>query len=350
MAKTVVGLDVGSRSVRAVEVSNPRSARPSVGRFAEFPLSGSVTSAGDVTDQAGLASALKQLWRNGKFSSKNVMLGIGGVRVFARDVELPQMSPQQLKQSLQYHVQDLLPMPASDAVMDFVPLRDGTGPAGPVVTGLLVAAPKSSVMALVNSARLAGLNPIGVDLVAFAVARVQSRAVAAHGSVAFVDIGAGTTSVAIASEGVPVFIRMVPLGGDDVTRALMRRLDLSESAAETAKRATGFRQVPAGATPEQTTTGETINQVAGELLTSIRTTVQYYTSNNLGAPITSIVLSGGGARLDGLALGLREYTRLDVAFVDPSSTFDQNGPVRNSRPQDWEPMTVALGLALGGSK
>ncbi len=349
MAKTVVGIDIGAHSLRAVEVANAAGARPTVVKFAEIPLSG-VTRAGEVSDQAGLTAALKQLWRDEKFTSKRVMLGIGSARVFARDVELPQMTPAQLKVSLQYHVQDVLPMPASEAVMDFVQLGEAVGTSGPVVTGLLVAAPKVSVLALVNAVRGAGLVPLGVDLVAFALARVQLRATNIRGAVAFVDIGAGTTNVVIAVDGVPVFVRLVPMGGDDITRALVRRLETTEIAAESTKREMGFRQVPPGATPDQKAAGETINQIAGELLTSIRSTLQYYMSNNPGHQLSGIVLSGGGSKLDGLSVGLREYTQLDVSFVDASKTIDQRKGTRETRPQEWEPMTVALGLALGATK
>jgi type IV pilus assembly protein PilM len=349
MALTVVGIDIGSSSLRAAEIQNASTDRARVTRLAEVPLMG-VARAGEVTDASGLTIALKKLWKSEKFTTKNVMLGVGSARVFARDVELPRMNPQQLKQSLQYHVQDILPMPAAEAVMDFAPLDEKVGAGGSVVTGLLVAAPKASVLALVNAVRAAGLTPIGVDLVAFALARVQQRAVSTRGVVAFVDIGAGTTNVVISVDGRPDFVRLVPLGGDDITRALARRIASTEAAAETVKRDTGFRQIPAGATADQTAIAETINQVAGELLTSIRATLQYYVSSNPTRQPTAIVLSGGGSRLQGLSVGLGEFTKLEVRFVDAVSTLDQRRGLRSSRDRDWEQMTVALGLALGARK
>lgn len=349
MALTVVGLDIGASSLRAVEVQNASTEKARVVRFAEVPLMG-VARAGEVTDASGLTIALKQLWKNEKFSSKNVMLGVGSARVFARDVELPRMNPQQLKQSLQYHVQDILPMPAAEAVMDFVPLGESVGTSGPVVTGLLVAAPKSSVLALVNATRAAGLIPIGVDLVAFALARVQQRATSNRGVIAFVDIGAGTTNVVISVDGTPDFVRLVPIGGDDITRALARRMASSETAAEALKRDMGFQQIPVGASADQTAAAETINQVAGELLTSIRATLQYYVSNNPNRQPAGIVLSGGGSRLKGLSVGLGEFTQREVRFVDAVATMDQKRGLSNSRVKDWEAMTVALGLALGARK
>jgi type IV pilus assembly protein PilM len=349
MALTVVGIDIGENYLRAIEVANASSDRPTVVKFAEVPLSG-VARAGEVTDASGLTIALKQLWKNEKFSSKNVMLGVGSARVFARDVELPRMNPQQLKQSLQYHVQDILPMPAAEAVMDFVPLGESVATSGPVVTGLLVVAPKASVLTLVNAVRAAGLIPLGVDLVAFALARIQQRATANRGLIAFVDIGGGTTNVVIVADGVPDFVRLVPMGGSDITRALARRMESTESSAETLKKSMGFRPIPAGATPDQKAAAETINKITGELLTDIRTTLQYYISNNPGRQLNGIVLSGGGSHMDGLSAGLREYTQLEVSFVDAAATLDKKRALRSARPQDFEPMTIALGLALGAQK
>ncbi|MGV8969712.1 MAG: type IV pilus assembly protein PilM [Microbacteriaceae bacterium] len=349
MALTVVGLDIGEHSLRAVEVANASTDRATIIRFAEVPHSG-IARAGEVVDASGLTMALKKLWKSEKFSSKNVMLGVGSARVFARDVELPRMTPRQLKQSLQYHVQDILPMPAAEAVMDFVPLGESESTSGPVVTGLLVVAPKASVLTLVNAVRDAGLSPLGVDLVAFALARVQQRAMTGRGLVAFVDIGAGSTNVVIAADGVPDFVRLVPLGGDDITRALARRLESTEVSAEKIKRDMGFRPVPVGGTVDQKAAAETINKITGELLTDIRTTLQYYISNNPGKQLAGIILSGGGSRMDGLSVGLREYTQLDVSFIDASSTLNKKRGIRDSQPQDLDSMTVALGLALGAQK
>lgn len=346
MAATLVGVDIGSRAIRAVEVSGSTKARPTVVRYAEAALKPGIMSGGEVSDPAALTVALKQLWKSAGFGSKSIVLGIGNQRVFARNVELPQMSKQQLAQSLHFHVQDVLPMPAADAVLDFVPLTEGTGTDGPIQSGLLVAAPKAALLALVGAARSAGLNALGVDLNGFALARAQGRALASTGTIAVVNVGASTTTVVVISEGVPAFVRMIPLGGSDITRALARRLDLAEDAAESAKRALGYTQAPRGSGAEHVAAAETIGQVAGELVSGIRNTVQYY-STQQSTPVQSIVLSGGGAKLEGLPAALTEFTGIPVREVSVAPTVDVAKAAKSLRPADWESLTIALGLTLG---
>lgn len=346
MAATLVGVDIGSRTIRAVEVSGSTKARPTVVRYAEAPLKSGVMNGGEVNDGPALTTALKQLWKSAGFGSKSVVLGVGNQRVFARDFELPQMSKQQLAQSLQFHVQDVLPMPATDAVLDFVPLSEGSGADGPSQSGLLVAAPKAALLSLVGAVRGAGLNALGIDLNGFALARAQTRALPSTGTVAIVDVGASTTTVVIVSEGVAAFVRMIPLGGSDITRALARRLDLAEDAAETAKRALGYSQAPRGSGAEHIAAAETIGQVAGELVSGIRNTVQYYATQR-STPVQAIVLSGGGSKLEGLRAALIEFTGIDVRSVDIAPTVDTAKATKSLRANDWESLTIALGLTLG---
>jgi len=121
----VVGLDVGTSAVRAAEVEfsggGPGRGHATLARFAQVPLPpGSVQDA-EVSQPETVATALKQLWRDGGFSSRDVVLGIGSQRVVVRDLELPFGPMTQLRASLPYQVQELLPMPVEEALLDYYP-------------------------------------------------------------------------------------------------------------------------------------------------------------------------------------------------------------------------------------
>lgn len=349
MATRIVGLDFGSRALRAVEVEGALKDRPTLRRYFEVPIPAGVVRSGEVIDSAAATAAIRRLWSGGKFSTKNVVLGVGNQRVLARDIELPRMTPAQLRDSLQYHVQDKLPMPINEAVLDFFPISEGMGDAGPVMNGLLVAASKEAVLANVNAVLNAGLKPVEVDLLPFAVTRTLLRGVSGSGVIALIDVGAETTTVVVTDNGVPQFVRMIPAGGSDVTRAIMSRLSLGEEAADGTKVRLGLVAFAAG-TADQQMAIESITSVTGELLESIRNTISYYDNTHVGARVDRIVLTGGGARLEGFASALRELTRTDIVPVDAVATLNVSRALRTMRAAERESLTVALGLALGSKK
>ena len=347
MATRIVGIDIGSTSVRAVEVEGATKARPSVVRFHEVALPSGAAKSGEVLETHTVASALKKLWSSGGFKSKDVVLGMGNQRVIARDLVMPKMSLTQIREALPFQVQDMLPMPVSEALLDFYPISEAEGDNGPVVNGLLVAAVKQSVLANVDAALLAGLTPVEVDLIPFALSRLQARSHGGPGTIAIVDVGSATTNVVIIIGGVPQFVRIIPAGGNDATLAIAMSLEIEESIAENAKRALGLS--PSAVNPEHRPILEHIHRASAELLNSIRNTLSYFDNTHQVANVERIVLSGGGARLVGFAGALQELTRTEVVLSDPFATLNVSKSVGGQSPETRDSMSVALGLALGSA-
>lgn len=346
--KTVVGVDIGTTSVRAIEVSGGSTARPRITRMAELPLPDDAVIRGEVKEPHTVAMVLRKLWGTGGFSSRSVALGIGSPRVLARDLSLPRMPLAQIRETLPFQVQDMLPMPVVDAVLDFYPVAEAPSEQGPVVHGILVAAAKDTVMASADAARLAGLRPVAVDLNPFALSRVVSRSNDVTGTVALVDIGSSTTSVLVTTNGVPEFVRLIGTGGFDITRAVATRIETDLQIAERAKRAVGLtdRALPDDHRPVL----EAVYSATSELVTNIRNTIRFFDSTHPDRPVTRILLVGNGSRLEGLSRAMAEFTAVPVALVDPLGGIDRRAPkARGSSEPDPAGFTLALGLALGAA-
>jgi type IV pilus assembly protein PilM len=347
MAKRVVGLDFGRATIRAVEVENPDKAHPVVVRYAEVPVPDGAIRSGEVREALTVTAAIRRLWTVGGFSSKDVVLGMANQRVLVRDLTVPQASMQQIKESLPFLVQDMLPVPVADAVLDFYPVSEGEGDQGPVVNGLLIAAIKESVLVNIEAVREAGLNPVDVDLVPFAISRVQSRGEHVAGTVVLIDIGASTTNIVVTSSGVPIFVRMVPFGGQGLTDALSTRLEIAEDQAELLKRARGLSSDPATSELDYKSI-EIIRGSALELLGSIRNTLHFFSSSRPTQAVESIVLSGGGSKLSGLTTALGQMLGIPVVLADTFSTVEVAKSVKTEG-ADPAGMLVALGLAMGSA-
>ncbi|WP_336697329.1 type IV pilus assembly protein PilM [Curtobacterium sp. USHLN213] len=346
MGKSIVGIDIAGSSIRAVEVANADRARPTVLRFAEVPTPPDAVSRGEVLEPNTVASALRSLWSIGRFRSKDVVLGMGNQRVLSRDLTVPAAPLAQIRESLPFQVQDMLPVPVGDAILDFYPTAEAMSDNGPVVHGLLVAAIKDAVLANVKAAQLAGLNPVGVDLIPFALTRVLVGRPGLHGTTALVQLGADTTTVVLVSDGVPQFVRIIPTGGNDVTKTLAAALDIEFGQAEVVKRHLG---IGTGArTPDDARAVSVIADAVTELIASLRNTISYFVNTRPGDHVERIVLVGGGARLVGLPEALAAHTHLPVQRGSAFAGVDLARSIPAQDVTDHEDaIAVAYGLAVG---
>jgi type IV pilus assembly protein PilM len=348
MAKNIVGVDISAGGIRAVEVRDARGARPTVVKYDSIPLPDGAVLRGEVVEISTVVTALRQLWSSGGFSSKDVVLGIGNHRVLARDLTVPRMSIERIRESLPFQVQDLLPVPVEQALLDFYPVSEGTSDQGPVVNGLLVAAVKDSVDTNVRAVELAGLNPVDVDLIPFALCRVLLRGSSRRGVTAVIEVGSNTSTVVVARDGVPEFVRIISAGGRDLTDAVRSEASLTTEQAEATKMNLGLSTV--GVPIAQQPIVEVIYKVTGELLNSLRNTLTYFVSAHDQQPINQIVLTGGGAKLKGFAQALQDGTHVPVIIADPFGLVAVDRRVSASTPTgSSDAACVALGLALGSA-
>jgi type IV pilus assembly protein PilM len=125
------------------------------------------------------------------------------------------------------------------------------------------------------------------------------------------------------------------------------RLEVTDEQAEVLKQQRGLGSQPATSKLDFDSI-EVIRTSALELLTSLRNTLNFYTGAHAGQAVQAIVLTGGGARLSGLAQALGDMTRVQVIEAQPFSTIDVARSLKSAT-ADREAMTVALGLALGSA-
>lgn len=346
MARSIVGVDIGSTSLRAVELADAAKARPTLVRFAEIPVPEGAVSRGEVLEPNTVGGLLKELWSQGGFKSKRVVLGMGNQRVLARDLSVPSAPRARIRETLPFVAQDMLPVPVQDALLDFYPISETITESGPTTHGLLIAAVKDAVAGNVKAVQAAGLTPVEVDLIPFALDRLILGRPKVAGTVALVDIGAYTTSVVVAADGVPQFVRIIPTGGADLTESLATRLELDIDEAERIKRHYGI--VASVASPEERTVAKAIIESVGDLLNSLRNTISYYSNTRPTSPVTSVLLCGGGSHLPGLVTAVGDYTRLPARVADPFSGVALSRSMDAQQLRQQHPsITVALGLAMG---
>jgi type IV pilus assembly protein PilM len=220
----VVGLDIQPGLVAAVKARVNGSVLAE--RAAARPLDADAVREGEVVDVEALSESLRELFSDGSLG-KRVRVGIANQRTVMRTLELPPVTDRkELAAAVRFQAQDQVPMPLSNAVIDFHPLGIYDTPAGSRQRVVLVAAQRDMVERLLSAVRGAGLTPEGVDLSAFALIRsLHDRAEDESGRVLYLNVD-GLTNLAIAEGTVCRFTRVVGGGVEAMASELAARREI----------------------------------------------------------------------------------------------------------------------------
>ena len=348
MARTRIGLDIGSTAARAAEISGAHGAAVLV-RAAQLPVSPGSVENGEVVNPEAVAETLRELWKRGGFKTRQVVMGVGNQRVVVREVALPWLPPKELRESLPFQIQEFIPIAVEDAVLDYDPLDEFEQEGRRMIRVLLVAAQKAMVNALVQTAVAARLEPVGVDLLPFALVRAVGTMdggmdLETVGDEAVIDVGADITNICVHDHGVPRFVRILPSGGGDITLAIARALGTTDEEAEQLKRG---EAVEGGPPPED------VRRVAlgraASFVDEIRSSLEFYAAQSPGARVGRVLVTGGGSKLEGFTELLRD--RLPASQVDRGHVFskvraDLNMPEEAlAEAEPLLPAAVGLGIA-----
>jgi type IV pilus assembly protein PilM len=349
-----VGLDIGTSGVRAAELSLGKNGA-TLERFGQVALPPGAVRDGEVIDVDIVSEAIKHLWSSAKFSTKKVVLGVANQKVIVRQVDLPWMPEAELRQSLAFQVQDFVPMPIEQAILDFHAVEDHVVEGRRMLRVLLVAAARDMVNTALEATRKAGLKAAQVDLTPFAVLRSLAwggdgvSVLPAHGDAeALVDVGSRVTNIVVHQNGVPRFVRVLLMGGDNVTEAVAERMGVPFDQAEGVK-----QQTPLGPTPgipsSDHPAARVIETTGHSFVEEIRGSLDYYLAQPASVPLRRVVVSGGGARLGGLVQRLALGTRLPVEPASPLSNLKVGKTGLSPEQLSFvEPLvTVPVGLAMG---
>jgi type IV pilus assembly protein PilM len=341
-ATNLVGLDIGSTSIRAVETTLQKD-RPVIDNFGQVFLPPGAVVGGVIKDDRVVTSALRQLWTSHTFNTRDVVLGVTHQQIVVREVEVAKLPHKELRRALPFLVRDVLPLPVDEALLDFYPLEKDKQQGNDTIQGLLIAAPKQPVIDTVHAVEAAGLHVSQVDLACFAALRAAAHL--ASDTEALLDIGANGTNIIVHTDGTPKIVRTVPRGGSEVTSLVASRLGLSNSEAETIKCRVGLRR------EENSESADVVAEAIRPLITEIRSSFTYFASSHPGQRVRRLALVGGAALLPGLAERLTDELGVPAFLSDPlqrvvdprqGGRHDVLGRFRSSA-------AVSIGLTLGAA-
>jgi len=362
MASTsVIGLDIGSRQIKAVQVERRRNSFNLL-NAGIYPTPPESVQDGVILDIPKVTEAIRLLLREYHVAPGDAISAVSGSHVLVRSIKIPDMPISTLKRSIRFeaskHIdQGTTGVSIENSAVEFEVLGKGGQP--PQLDVLLVVAPNQMVNGRVSVIEGAGLEPVAVDVEAFALLRAMEAASLlppADQAVVVMNLGATYTDLNIVIGNQVAAPRSIPIGGNALTTSLASVMNISPEEAEEQKKLidiTPNRQQES--TDYGTAVGpDPIRQVAlpfvDELIRELRRSVIYFQSQaaeaGMSITVDHLILAGGGTQLKGLPEYLRERLGMNVSMLDPMAHASSTTPAAAQWQGRGAEFAVATGLAL----
>jgi len=343
--KLSVGLDIGSGSIKVCWIKQTKR-NYSLQAFGMVQLPPEAIVDGALMNSTAVVDGIEELFAAQKIKHKEVATSVSGHSVIIKKINLPQMTPEELEESIQWEAEQYIPFDINDVNIDVQILNTSSTQAGQMDV-LLVAAKKDMVNDYTSVIIEAGLQPVVVDVDAFAVQNMFeiNYEVPRSETVVLMNIGSSVTNINVLANGVSTFIRDISIGGSQFTDAIQKALNVSYDEAEALKLGGGGQDADA-VVPQEV---ERVLQTESESIANeVQRSLDFYAATSADAHLARIFLSGGSAKIPALVKTIERRTSVPVEVVNPFRNLDVS-----SRGFDADylnsvaPMAgVAVGLAL----
>jgi type IV pilus assembly protein PilM len=339
----VVGLDIGSSAVKAVELK-PAGNRYKVAAFASEPVPPDSIVDGAIIDGGAVAEAIRRVFSHKGFKTRDVVASLSGNAVIVKKISIPTMSEAELAESIYWEAEQYIPFDIQDVNLDYQVLEAGAADSRGNMDVLLVAAKKEKIADYTGVIAQAGRVPVVVDVDAFALQNAYevNYTPVAGSVVVLMNAGASAININILNGDQSLFTRDISTGGNAYTEAVQKELQLSFDSAEQAKKG----QPVAGVSFEDVR--PVLHAMTENVLLEVQKTFDFFKSSTESERIDRILLSGGSSWVDGFAEALGERFRAPVEMFDPFRNISLAGAatLEDGGGPDGSTAAVAVGLAL----
>lgn len=339
--KDCIGLDIGSSYLKVVQLKEKKGGYE-LGVFDMLQLPPELIVEGSIIDSLRLVESIKELLKKARIKAKSTVIGIAGhASVIIRRISLPEMSEEELSESIKFEAEQYVPFDVEDVNIDFQILGPKEEPGQMEV--MLVAVKKDIINEYTAVVREAGLNPVVVDVNAFALGNMYeiNFDIEPDRNVALVNIGVNTINLNVLKAGISVFTRDSSMGSNIHTEALQKEFNISFEDAERLKRG----QTVEGVAEEEA--HAVLMSASEEIINEVARSLDYFRSTTYQEEINEVVLSGGGALLRDFPRLLAENIGLEVKLAEPFRNIHIPGKFDRAYTEEISCMAaVAVGLAL----
>jgi type IV pilus assembly protein PilM len=346
--KLCIGIDIGASSVKLCKLRQSKKG-VALEAFGMVPLPSETIVDGALMNSARVVEAIEELVRSHKIKHRNAAIAISGHSVIIKKIPLPQMTPEELDEQIQWEAEQFIPFDIADVNLDVQIVNPESSQKGQMDV-VLVAAKKDYVNEYTSVIAEAGLEPMVCDVDAFAVENMfeNNYEIAENETVALVNIGASKTNINIIARGISTFTRDLTVGGNAFTDELQKQLSVSREEAE---------QLKMGSTAGDKTNAShdavvpaeverALRSVAETVTSEIQRSIDFYAATSADPSPARIYLTGGSARLSSLTRAIETRLGGQVIVADPFRKIQVEPGEQDFVRSVGPAAAVAVGLAL----
>jgi len=335
----ITGVDIGSHAVKICQLQKSGKGYKllAVGSAALPP--GAVED-GVLQEPNAVGKAISSLLKNLKIKNTKIGISISGYSVIVKKINLEAMEDDALAEYIKAEAEQYIPFDIDDIYLDFQKLPSKEGADRYDV--MLVAAKKEVINDYLDMLQGLKLKTVLIDVDGFALENIWETTSEQIENVALVDIGASKMNINIISEGVSVLARDIVVGSEQLTNQLATSLNIDYFEAEKIK--LGIVTVEQHVEKIE----EIFTQICTQWVLEIKKAIDLYLANNPDKPLKSLILSGGGSKVNGLLDYISRETGLQVIAFNPFANmiFDAKKIDRNYLNSIAPEMAIAAGLAI----
>jgi len=314
---SVIGLDIGSSSVKAVEiVQKSRDKGFELRSYGRAPLPSEAIVQGAFLNSSAIVDAIREALADGRIRGKHVAAAVSGHSVIVKRVNLPKMSREELEGQIQWEAEQYIPFDVNEVHLDFQILDSNEDEDQMDV--LLVAAKRDLIDDYVQVIQEAGLTPCAIDVAGFAVQNAYELNYDAGPEevVALVNIGAQVVNINILRGGNPAFTRAIMTGGALYTEEIQKALSVSFEEAERIKMGTTENgQQAQEVIPQEVE--QALRNVSDTVIGEISRSLDFFAATTADARINRVLLSGGGSKIGGFVSAFHSRTGIETDVMNP---------------------------------
>jgi len=334
--RSPVGLDIGSGYLKAVQLKDIKSGYE-LELFEVLPLPPELIVDGSIIDSLRLIDSLKELARKAKIKTKDVAISIAGhSSVIIKRVSLPDMSEEELSESIKFEAEQYIPFDIEDVNLDFQILGPKEEPGQMDV--ILVAVKRDIINEYIAVVKEAGFNCQVVDVNSFALENIYevNYEIEAGKNIALINIGASTINMNILKGGISVFTRDSAVGSNLHTEVLQREFNLTYEVAERLKRGEAVENV----SPQDAFS--VMELASEEIIGEVNRSLEYFHEE-----VNEVILSGGCALMRDFPRLLAEKIGVETKAMQPFKNIRIPKKFDVTYIEEMSPIAaVAAGLAL----
>ena len=337
----VVGIDIGSHAIKVCQLKRTDKAYAVVNLGSATLPEGAVDD-GTLNDPEVVGKAIAELFKNLKIKQNKVGFSISGYSVIVKKVNLAVMSEKELEEHIQSEAEQYIPFDIDDVYLDFQDLKTNQDGDDDRTDIMLVAAKKEIVDEYLEMLEDLNLQPVIVDVDGFALENTYEYNYPKDENVALVDIGASKMNINIISKGTSVVARDIVVGSRQLTEQIQSAFDIEFEEAEALKLG------HLAAEDKQQEIEKIFSSTCTQWVLEIKKAIDLYHANHPDAPLSRLVLSGGGSKVSGLVDFLADETKLPVELFNPFNNMTVNSKkidpdyLNSVGPE----MAIATGIAI----